>query len=116
MSQSLEDLFKFVTEAHPEKVQVLNSVEAKPTDGKYEHTFIVTVNIESQGKTESFRLEAGKIIADRELREDVKESTPEYDTFQRTLLSMFHKINIIERRLEIIKQTKLPSLKIEVQT
>ncbi len=116
MSQSLEDLFKFVTEAQPEKVQVLNNVEAKPIDGKYEHAFIVTVKIESQGKTQSFRLEAGKVVADHELREDVKESTPEYETFQRTLLSMFHKINIVERRLEIIRQTKLPSLKIEVQT
>ncbi len=115
MSQSLEDLFKFVTEAHPEKVQVLNSVEAKPTDGKYEHTFIVTVNIESQGKTESFQLEAGKIVADHELREDVKESTPEYDTFQRTLLSMFHKVNIIDRRLQLIRQTKLPKLRVEIQ-
>ncbi len=115
MSQSLEDLFKFVIEAHPEKVQVLNGVETKPINGKHEHAFIVTVKIESEGKTESFRLESGKVVADHELREDVKESTPEYDAFQRTLLSMFHKVNIIDRRLQLIRQTKLPKLRVEVQ-
>ena len=115
MGLRLEDLFAFVLEKRAEKVQVFNKVEASKVDGKWEHTFSVTVNVEFVGKTEKFRFEVEKIVADHELREEEKKDTPEYASFQRSLLSMFHTVNTIERRLALIKQTKLPNLVIEVQ-
>ena len=115
MGQRLEDLFGFIIEKRAEKVQVFNKVEASKVDRKWEHTFAVTVNVKFDGETERFRFEVEKIAADHELREEKKEDTPEYASFQQSLLSMFHTVNTIERRLALIKQTRLPNLMIEVQ-
>jgi hypothetical protein len=115
MGPRLEDLFGFVLENHAEMVQVFNRVEASKVDGKWVHTFVVTVSVEFGGKTERFRFEVERIAAGHELREEKKEDTPEYVSFQRSLLSMFHTVNTIERRLLLIKRTKLPGLAIEVQ-
>lgn len=111
----LEDLFGFIVEKRAEKVQVFNKVETAKVDGKWEHIFVVTVNVEFIGVSERFRFEVEKIAADHELREEKKEDTPEYSNFQRSLLSMFHTVNTIERRLLVIKRTKLPDLAIDVQ-
>lgn len=115
LGQHLEDLFGFVVKKRAEKVQVFNKVEASNVDGKWEHTFAIAVNVELVGKTEKFRFEVEKIVADHELREEEKEDAPEYASFQRSLLSMFHTVNTIERRLVLIKRTNLPNLVIEVQ-
>lgn len=115
MVQTLEDLFKFVLETKPQKVQVFNNVEVALVEAKYEHTFTVTVKAESDGTVAQFRFEVGKVIADHEVREKTKEDTPEYAAFQESLVAMFHRINVIERRLILIKQTKLPQLTVELQ-
>ena len=75
----------------------------------------MTVNVQFDGTTEQFKFLIGEIIADHEFSEQKKEGTPEYENFQRTMVSMFHRIKTIERRLALIKQTKLPNLVIEVQ-
>ena len=80
-----------------------------------EHTFTVTVDVQLSGTTEKFEFLTGEVIAGHELNERKKEDAPEYENFQRTMVSMFHRVNTIERRLALIKQTKLPNLVIEVQ-
>ncbi len=115
MPQSLEDLFKLVLDQRASKVQVFNKVNTSEAGGKWKHTFTVTVNVQLNGATENFRFQTGEVTADHELIEQKKEETPEYENFQRTMVSMFHRVNTIERRLALIKQTKLPNLVIEVQ-
>ncbi len=75
----------------------------------------MTVDVQFDGTTEQFKFLIGEIIADHQFSEQKKEDTPEYESFQRTMVSMFHRIKTIERRLTLIKQTKLPNLVIEVQ-
>jgi hypothetical protein len=115
LSQSLEDLFKLVLDQHASKVQVFNKVNISEADGKWKHSFTVTVDVQLNGTIENFKFLTGEVIADHELNEQKKEDTPEYENFQRTMVSMFHRVNTIERRLALIKQTKLPNLVIEVQ-
>jgi hypothetical protein len=115
MAPNLEDLLKTVLERRATRVQVLNKVTALAADGRWKHGFVVTVNVESEGRTEKFEFPLGEVVADHELSEQKREHTPEYESFQRTLTSLFHRVNIIERRLTLIKQTKLPDLAIEVQ-
>ena len=115
LSQSLEDLFKLVLDRHASKVQIFNKVNISKINGKWRHSFTVTVDVQLNGTTENFKFLTGEIIADHELSEQKKEDTPEYENFQRTMVSMFHRVNTIERRLALIKQTKLPNLVIEVQ-
>jgi len=115
MALSLEDLFKTVLERRATRVQVLNKVTTLAADGTWKHGFVVTVNVESEGKTEKFEFPVGEVVSDHELSEQKKEHTPEYESFQRTLISMFHRVNIIQRRMTLIKQTKLPDLAIQVQ-
>lgn len=115
LPQSLEDLFKLVLDQRASKVQVFNNVNISAADGRWKHSFMVTVDVLHDGTTEKFEFLTGEIIADHQLNEQKKEDTPEYENFQRTMVSMFHRVNTIERRLALIKQTKLPNLVIEVQ-
>jgi hypothetical protein len=115
MSTNLEDLFSIALQNRASRVQVFNRIDASAVNEKWKHVFTVTVNVESEGKTEKFEFPVGEVTADHELSERKKEHSPEYEDFQRTLISMFHRINIIERRFALIKQTKLPNLVIEVQ-
>jgi len=115
LPQSLEDLFKLVLDQRASKVQVFNKVNISEADGRWKHSFTVTVDVQLNGSTENFKFLTGEVIADHELNEQKKEDTPEYENFQRTMVSMFHRVNTIERRLALIKQTKLPNLVIEVQ-
>ncbi len=115
LSQSLEDLFKLVLDQHASKIQVFNKINTSEADGKWKHSFTVTVDVHLNDRNEHFRFLTGEVIADHELNEQKKEATPEYENFQRTMISMFHRVNTIERRLALIKQTKLPNLVIEVQ-
>ncbi len=75
----------------------------------------MTVDVQFEGPIEQFKFLIGEVIANHEFSEQKKEDTPEYESFQRTMVSMFHRINTIERRLALTKQTKLPNLVIEVQ-
>ena len=115
MAPTLEDLFKFVLENRAEKVQVHNKVQAVGVEGHWEHNFMVTVHVSYGVISRTFTFDSGKVESNHEFREDKVEKTPEYETFQRSLLSMFHLINTIDRRLVLIKRTKLNDLKIEVQ-
>ncbi len=75
----------------------------------------MTVDVQFDGTTEQFKFLTGEMIADHEFSEQKKEDTPEYESFQRTMVSMFHRIKTIERRLALIKGTKLPNLVIDIQ-
>lgn len=116
MSQSLEGLFKLVVDQHASSVQVLNRIDVSKINGTWKHSFIVTVNVNIGGAVQKFTFPIGEIVADHKFDEQKKEATPEYENFQRYMVSMFHRINTIDRRLELIKKTKLPSLIVEVQT
>jgi hypothetical protein len=115
LSQSLEDLFKLILDQGASKAQVFNKVNVSAANGNWKHSFTVTVDVKFDGTTKQFRFLIGEIIADHEVSEQKKEETPEYESFQRTMVSMFHRFKTIERRLALIKQTKLPNLVIEVQ-
>jgi len=115
LAPTLEDLFKFILKNRAERVQVLNKVQAASVEGRWEHNFTVTVHVAYGVNSKTFIFDSGKVESNHELREDKTEKSPEYEIFQRSLLSMFHLINTIDRRLALIKQTKLKDLQIEVQ-
>ena len=88
LSQSLEDLFKLVLNTNTSKVQS-SIINTSGADGKWKHSFTVTVKVQLNGSTEKFEFLTGEVIADHELNEQKKEDTAEYENFQRTMVSMF---------------------------
>jgi hypothetical protein len=115
LSGTLEEFFTYVQRSRAEVVRVVNKVAVSEKDHVFEHVFEIIAEVISQGQLNEFRFEVGKVLADHEMREDKKESSPEYARFQQALVSMFHRVNTIEGRLKLIKRNMLPDLQVVVE-